>query len=248
MRFGAHSPKKYASPKGANAFPVLLDMDGTLLDLAFDNHFWLSHIIEHHAQLNDQTTEDSLASLQPKFNAAKGTLAWYCTDYWSEQLGFSIAEQKRQQAHRIALRKDSLAFLQWLDQHNIPCWLVTNAHPDTIEIKLAQTHIGSYFEAIYCSHELGFAKEQPEFWHKLQAMQAFDPSTSVFVDDTLSVLGAAKDYGVERLFHIDQPDSTQPPVESSAFEQIRFLDELEKPISQWLAPLARSAQSTPEES
>ena len=31
-------------PDWENIETVLLDMDGTLLDLHFDNHFWLQHV------------------------------------------------------------------------------------------------------------------------------------------------------------------------------------------------------------
>jgi putative hydrolase of the HAD superfamily len=31
---------------------VLLDMDGTLLDLHFDNHFWLEHLPQRYAELH----------------------------------------------------------------------------------------------------------------------------------------------------------------------------------------------------
>ena len=31
---------------------VLLDMDGTLLDLHYDNHFWLEHLPQRYAELH----------------------------------------------------------------------------------------------------------------------------------------------------------------------------------------------------
>ena len=32
---------------------ILLDMDGTLLDLHFDNHFWLEHVPKCYANKHD---------------------------------------------------------------------------------------------------------------------------------------------------------------------------------------------------
>ena len=31
---------------------VLLDMDGTLLDLHYDNHFWMEHLPQRYAELH----------------------------------------------------------------------------------------------------------------------------------------------------------------------------------------------------
>ena len=36
---------------------LLLDMDGTLLDLHFDNHFWLEHVPRRYAEMHDLPPE-----------------------------------------------------------------------------------------------------------------------------------------------------------------------------------------------
>ena len=59
---------------------VLLDMDGTLLDLNFDNHFWQEHVPLRYAELHNLSIEESKAVLFPKFRSAEGTLDWYPID------------------------------------------------------------------------------------------------------------------------------------------------------------------------
>ena len=44
---------------------VLLDMDGTLLDLAFDNDFWGHQIHAHYAALNKLSYESVVHKFEP---------------------------------------------------------------------------------------------------------------------------------------------------------------------------------------
>src|ERR1700759_5105634 len=70
---------------------VLLDMDGTLLDLRFDNWFWQEHVPTHFAKARGLSGEEVRAYLDPKFRERRGTMDWYCIDYWSRELGLDIA-------------------------------------------------------------------------------------------------------------------------------------------------------------
>src|ERR1700736_1757228 len=56
---------------------VLLDMDGTLLDLRFDNWFWQELIPSHYAAQNGLSAPDALGLLNPRFHAVRGTMQWY---------------------------------------------------------------------------------------------------------------------------------------------------------------------------
>ena len=80
---------------------VLLDMDGTLLDLNFDNHFWQEHVPLRYAELHNISVEQSKSLLFPKFRSAEGTLDWYCIDYWSSELGLDIPKLKKEVASTV---------------------------------------------------------------------------------------------------------------------------------------------------
>ncbi len=73
---------------------VLLDMDGTLLDLHFDNHFWLEHLPQRYAERNGLSRAEADAVLEPLFREHAGQLNWYCLDFWSRELDLSIRELK----------------------------------------------------------------------------------------------------------------------------------------------------------
>ena len=50
---------------------VLLDMDGTLLDLAFDNDFWGHQIHAHYAALNKLSYDAVVHKFEPLFRSVK---------------------------------------------------------------------------------------------------------------------------------------------------------------------------------
>ena len=74
---------------------VLLDMDGTLLDLHFDNFFWLTHLPARYAEIHGRDALEAARQLTERFEQERGSLKWYCLDYWSEQLDLDVALLKR---------------------------------------------------------------------------------------------------------------------------------------------------------
>jgi len=152
---------------------VMLDMDGTLLDLHYDNHFWLHHVPFCYARKLGITTAQAWSILEPEMLRIQGTLDWYSVDYWSEQLQLDITAMKANLADRIGFRPHAELFLETLTRAGKHCWLVTNAHPKSLQLKCQITGIDRFFEVIISAHELGLAKEQAEFWQRLHSRHAF---------------------------------------------------------------------------
>lgn len=201
---------------------VLLDMDGTLLDLHFDNYFWQQRIPERYAQQHGlANAATALEILMPDFLALQGQLEWYCLDYWSEALSLDVsaikAELAAERPTRVQIRPHTLDFLQALRVAGKTVWLTTNAHPRAIEIKFAQlaaceitpVNMQQFFDNIITSHQLGAPKEQQTFWQTLQQTYPFDKKRAIFVDDSFSVLAAAHQFGIAECVAITQPDSQQ---------------------------------------
>lgn len=205
---------------------VLLDMDGTLLDLHFDNFFWLTHLprryAEHHNICPDQATRE----LHKRFNEKRGTLDWYCLEYWSKELSLNIRQLKEEIDHLIQERPFTQEFLQQLGAHGKQRVLITNAHPHSLELKLATTGINSLLDHIYTSHQFNQPKESQKFWHALADQQHFDPKRTLFIDDSIDVLHSAQQYGISHLIGINQPDSQQAPREIEGFSTITHFDEI----------------------
>ncbi|RWU23544.1 GMP/IMP nucleotidase [Pseudomonas alkylphenolica] len=199
---------------------VLLDMDGTLLDLHFDNHFWLEHLPQRYADLHGISRAMAELELQPLFEQNAGSLNWYCLDFWSRELNLPIRELKLETAHLIALRPDADTFLQAIKQAGKRIILITNAHRDSLSLKLEKVQLAPYFERLISSHDYGFPKENPQFWEALQADIGFAPERSLFIDDTLSILRSARDFGVAHLLAVRQPDSRKGPRDTEEFAAV----------------------------
>jgi len=93
---------------------VFLDLDGTLLDLHFDNHFWREHVPRRYAAAHGLSPATAWAELLARYRAHEGTLAWYCIEHWSRELGLDIARLKREVAHLIALHPQVIDVLEAL--------------------------------------------------------------------------------------------------------------------------------------
>lgn len=185
---------------------ILFDMDGTLLDLAFDNQFWGEHIPQAWAARHGHSLEQARALLQPRFAAEQGRLSWYSLPFWTDALGLDVAALKHEYRGQIALRPAALHVLDSLRSHGKRLWLVTNAHPLALALKLEQTGLAAYFEHIISSHDLGHAKEQAPFWQALQQRYPFEPARALMIDDSEAVLNAAQQAGLQVL-GIQAPDS-----------------------------------------
>jgi HAD superfamily hydrolase (TIGR01509 family) len=205
---------------------VLLDMDGTLLDLAYDNYFWREHVPQAYAAAQGLSVEAARAALEPHFTGLQHTLPWYCTDHWSRLTGLNMAALKRATRERIGALEGTEDFLKALRAAGKQVWLATNAHRDSWSLKLEHTGLTGYFDHIVCSHDFGAPKETPEFWNGLMARHPFPREQALFVDDSLPVLRAARDFGIGQVLAIAHPDSSQPPRSISEFPAVNRLPEL----------------------
>ncbi|MCM0613635.1 GMP/IMP nucleotidase [Marinobacter sediminum] len=190
---------------------VFLDMDGTLLDLHFDNHFWLEHLPRRYAEHFDLHPQEAKDRLIPMIMAERGSLNWYCTDYWSDRLSLDITGLKSEVGDRIGYRPHVTDFLDTLRASGLRTVIVTNCHPDPLELKLKHTRLGDRVDAIVSSHQLGKAKEEPGFWHDLQQLAPYRAGSTLMVDDSFPVLESARKAGIAQCLAILAPDSQQDP-------------------------------------
>lgn len=205
---------------------ILLDMDGTLLDLHFDNYFWQELLPVKWGELNGLDAQAAKEHLLPHFRRMEGTLSWYCVEYWSDYLEMDILSLNSEIEHLIRARPDTVEFLDYLSGLDKSAAIVTNAHHSLIDLKLRYTGIGNYFEHVFCAHYLGFPKEDPGFWSALHARFPFHPERTLLIDDNVTVLRSAADYGIRRLISIAQPDSNAPPRDIRDFPALNTFRQL----------------------
>jgi len=205
---------------------VFLDMDGTLLDLYFDSYFWLTHLPKRYAEHHGLDEQQAKEHIIPKLREKEGTLEWYCLDHWSDLFQLDLATLKHEVNHLIRYRPSAREFLQTLKEKNKRLILATNAHMDVVKLKFLHTDLEIYFDNILCSHDFGCAKEHVGFWKAVAEVEPFDKERTLFIDDNLSVLRQAKNFGIRYLYAIHQPDSQQPPKETEEFQAIKDFRDL----------------------
>jgi len=205
---------------------ILLDMDGTLLDLHFDNYFWLEHLPVQYSNKHSISLEESKNRLEKYSNEVKGTLNWYCLDYWQDKLSLDIVKLKSEIDHKINFRPNVIKFLNFLKDQNKQIILATNAHPKSLELKLLRADFSEYFSALSSSHNLGYPKEDLKYWQMLTNQYQIDPKRSLFIDDSLSILHVAKDFGIGYLLGIARPDLQKEEINCSPYTSIQDFSQL----------------------
>ena len=205
---------------------VLLDMDGTLLDRHFDDHFWLEHLPKRYAAKYGLPLAETKEKLYAMFRSQENTLNWTDLDYWSEQLGLDIPLLKHEVDHLIAVHPHVISFLEFLRRENKAIHLVTNAHGKTLTLKMKKTRLGSYFDTVVSAHDLGLPKEEAAFWQELQKKITYDPARTMLGEDSEKNLATAEEYGIAHLIFISGSSSALTPLPSARFRSVRTFGEL----------------------
>jgi len=207
-------------PPWSDIDTIMFDMDGTLLDLHFDNYFWRQLIPKCYGEKHGVSEAAALEIIHCKYAEVRGTLDWYCLDYWKQELELDITGLKLATKHKINVRPNVEGILQELKRSDKRVLLITNAHPSSLQIKMKHTGISHYFDQCISSHTLKLAKENHGFWESLQSLEEYDPERTVLFDDSLPVLRQARREGIRHLFGIEKPDSKQAAILMDEFPQV----------------------------
>ena len=205
---------------------VLLDMDGTLLDRHFDDHFWLDHVPKRYAARYGMPLAAAREKLHGMFRSQENSLNWTDLDYWSNQLGMDIPLLKREVDHLITVHPYVIQFLLFLKQHGKAIHLVTNAHSKTLNLKMEKTRLVPYFAGIVSAHDLGLPKEDYGFWAKLREKVPFDPERTLLGEDSETNLATAAAYGIRYLIYVSRFSSSVTPRPSERFSSIQYFSQL----------------------
>lgn len=219
-------PQIYNTEQWSTIETVLLDMDGTLLDLHFDNYFWLQFMPSKYAERYGIEHEEAHKVLKQASDETQGTLDWYCLDYWSERLKMPVAALKYEVVEKIQCRPHVKDFLVVLKQQGKRAVIVTNAHRDSVDLKMAKTGLDKLVDRIISSHDYQEPKESQAFWQHLQQDEPFELETTLLIDDSQAVLKSAETFGFKHLLTIFHPDSQKEPNTNSEHPGIHHFDEL----------------------
>jgi 5'-nucleotidase len=219
---------------------VLLDMDGTLLDRHFDDHFWLEYVPRIYSAKKGLTLPRAKEYLYGLFRSQENTLNWTDLDYWSQRLGLDIPLLKQEVDHLIAVHPFVTDFLLFLRRNEKFIYLVTNAHSKTLALKMRKTRLGPYFNGIISAHELGLPKEDDGFWEKLRGKIPYDPVKTLLAEDSETNLGTARNFGISCLIYVCRYSSTIIPKPSEQFASIHYFSQLIPGEGKMVAELGHS--------
>lgn len=205
---------------------VLLDMDGTLLDRHFDDHFWLSHVPKRWAQQHGVPEDEAVKKLIAMFKAEENSLNWTDLDFWSEKLNLDIPLLKLEVEHLIAVHPFVIEFLLFVKQHKKQLWLVTNAHSKTLSLKMKKTKLAPYFDGIVSAHQVGLPKEDKNFWKALQEYIKYFPANTLLGEDSETNLKTAVQFGISYPIYVGRYSSQIPPQQSEIFPSITYFNQL----------------------
>ena len=210
---------------------ILLDMDGTLLDLVFDDLFWNQNVAEALATHHKLTLNEARSRVTQTLAAAEGTLAWYDFDRWSRVFDLDLDALQRKSQSLVSLRPGTATFLDYIAALDKQVFLATDAHPRVLRFKLDVIgkkipDFETYFSTIVSSFDLQHAKETPEFWDRLCKQLCFAPHQAVLIDDNPAVLMAARRFGIGGQIAVSQPNTHKPKQPLVNFDNVCFLDEL----------------------
>jgi HAD superfamily hydrolase (TIGR01509 family) len=226
-----HAMTRSELPDWSAIDTVLLDLDGTLLDLAFDTRFWRHTIPSAWAQARGISFEQAQELLTPRFRAREGSLDWYCVEYWSRELELDVAGLKRAAMHEVRWLAGVPEFLATLRRNGKRLVLFTNAHPQSLAIKNERTGVSAYLDAMFSSHTFSWPKEDARFWQSVRRSEPFDPARTLFVDDSPAVLAAARAAGLRWVIGVRHPDSQGTVRDHGSWPAVDRITDLAGPAS-----------------
>ena len=182
---------------------LLIDMDGVILDNAYDNDFWQNQIPEVIADSKGIAFDDAKRLAIQIFNYKKNTKDWYDVDYWSNMLNIDIEAQKRSEKSfsRISLYDGVIDTLSIL-KNKTKMILITNAHRKTLNIKLEKYNLTPYFDEMVCAHELNYVKEDIQLWYMLRSKYRLDYEKTLLVEDTINNINVGLSAGISGAIYV----------------------------------------------
>ena len=205
---------------------MLLDLDGTLLDQAYDNHIWRDLVPQRFAVAQGLDLHVAYSEIARRFAQRSGTLDWYCIDYWSRTLGIDIGALHREVRSHVAWLPGAREFLVRMRASGKRLVLLTNSHPIALAVKHEESGVLDYLDAAVTSHDFGAPKEHAQFWTAALERFEYDPSRSLFADDNSKMLEAARTAGVRWIYgirHWDTKGSRREHVDHPAVDSVADL-------------------------
>ena len=113
----------------------------------------------------------------------------------------------------IRVDKPVLALISDLRAQGYYCALASNQHAERAHYMVDSLHIDLYFDHLFFSFELGFAKPDPQFFRAISDETRWPPQAHLFIDDNADNVAGAASIGMQAIQY-------EMPVEGSG--EVKF--------------------------
>ena len=178
---------------------ILSDLDGVILDLAYDIKFWELWLPEQVANQTNKSIEETKAEIMAEIDIQRGTLNFYDLNYWDDLLNVDCMQIFREKTERCSYLEGSYEALQRLSTLKNPKYILTNGDPRIQEYKAETQNFLEFFDSIFYSMHVGYPKESKEFWALARHNLNLDFEDTIFIDDDFKVVTAAAKAGIKQV-------------------------------------------------
>ena len=178
---------------------ILSDLDGVILDLAYDIKFWELWLPEQVANQTNKSVEETKAEIKAEIDIQRGTLNFYDLNYWDDLLNVDCMQIFKEKTERCSYLGGSYEALQRLSTLKNPKYILTNGDPRIQEYKAETQNFLEFFDSIFYSMHVGYPKESKEFWALARHNLNLDFEDTIFIDDDFKVATAAAKAGIKQV-------------------------------------------------
>ena len=178
---------------------ILSDLDGVILDLAYDIKFWELWLPEQVANQTNKSIEETKAEIMAEIDIQRGTLNFYDLNYWDDLLNVDCMQIFIEKTERCSYLEGSYEALQRLSTLKNPKYILTNGDPRIQEYKAETQNFLEFFDSIFYSMHVGYPKESKEFWALARHNLNLDFEDTIFIDDDFKVATAAAKAGIKQV-------------------------------------------------
>ena len=207
---------------------VFFDLDGTLIDTEkIYNKFWQ----EAAASLGYKLTKEMALELRSLDNglARAKFVKWFNDETSYDKIkALRIAKMDEYMlSHKIMLKSGAIELLRYLNEENIPAYVVTATKKDKANELLESAGISSYIKEVISTKNVTNGKPNPEVYLKALEISNLEADEVIAIEDSPNGLQSAYDAG---LIAIYIPDLTPFDEKTSNYCYASF-DSLEDVIS-----------------
>ena len=178
---------------------ILSDLDGVILDLAYDIKFWELWLPEQVANQTNKSIEETKAEIKAEIDIQRGTLNFYDLNYWDDLLNVDCMQIFKEKTERCSYLRGSYEALQRLSTLKNPKYILTNGDPRIQDYKAETQNFLEFFDSIFYSMHVGYPKESKEFWALARHNLNLDFEDTIFIDDDFKVVTAAAKAGIKQV-------------------------------------------------